>query len=660
MSNSARRLIAVVIAAILVICLVISLAVPAFSAPLASPPAAGGEAPAVPFTQTDLEAFVESIVPPGMEKYHAPGAVVVAVQNGRIILKKGYGYANLESRQAVDPDTTSFRIGSVTKTLTATAVMQLVEAGRLDLRKDVNSYLSAVKVPATYDVPVTTFNLLTHTAGFDECYVNMETADYRQVPPLDEYLSRNLPPRVRAPGQVAQYSNHGMALAGYLVETVSGQKFEAYVTDHIFSPLGMTSSRPRLTDDALPTLAREYSWKGGKYLPMRLYDYNVYPAGSVIATGADMAKFMIAHLGDGSYGEGRILAPETLAEMHARHFGAADGLEGMAYAFYERYHGDRRFILHGGDTNGTHSFMLLDPAGQFGLFVSTNGESAVQLVMDLIEGFWDRFYPTVPAKESAGDATGASLQEDAAKVAGEYRTSRYPRTTFGKVLMLIQPTTRVQALADGNVSAFHDGRSATYAAVGGLTYRNPEDGTAISFLLDDEGEVAYLADYVPSQHFERLRWYESQPLHLAVVAASVLTFVLVLIGSLVRRARAGRGRVFAPSNAAAIARRDLLGWRLAGLTSLTNVLAIGAFLIGLASLTSVPDMVFITPTIAKIGLGLFAVAAALAVLQAVYTLYACVVRRGSLTSRLGLVGVTLMALAFAWVMNYYNMVGLKF
>jgi len=152
-----------------------------------------------------------------MSKYHVPGGAVILVKDGEILYANGYGYADLERKISASAGKTVFRVGSISKLFTWTAVMQLVEQGRLDLNQDVNLYLSDFQIPATFAEPITLSHLMTHTAGFEDDIVNgavfVSEAEYQ---PLDEFLSRKMPARIFPPGQVVAYSNYGAALAGEL------------------------------------------------------------------------------------------------------------------------------------------------------------------------------------------------------------------------------------------------------------------------------------------------------------------------------------------------------------------------------------------------------------------------------------------------------------
>ena len=198
--------------------------------------------PPHPADPADLEAFFDAFVTAGMAAHTLPGVTVAVVADGAPVFLRGYGYADRERSIPVDPATTLFDVGSVAKLFTFTAVMQLVEQGRLDLHADVNRYLTRFQVPATFPEPVTAAHLLTHTGGFDEWDIGAAARTSAEVLPVCEYLARRLPPRIRPPGEIIAYSNHGTALAGCLVEEISGMPFADYIKRHIFAPLDMTRS----------------------------------------------------------------------------------------------------------------------------------------------------------------------------------------------------------------------------------------------------------------------------------------------------------------------------------------------------------------------------------------------------------------------------------
>jgi len=254
-----------------------------------------------------FEAFIDPLMKRCLDEAHVPGGVFVLVGEGRILFSGGYGLADLESRTPVDPARSRFHVGSISKTVTATAVMQLVEAGKLDLDTDVNTYLKSYQIPATFPQPVTLRNLLTHTAGFDENNIGRLRPSWSAAPPLGEFLDDLGPSRAYPPGEICIYTNHAAAISGLIVEEVTGIPFSRYVAERIVAPLGMSQSGFFCSDAALPDLATSYRYVKERF-ERRPPSWHVeYPAAMFAATGDDMGRFLVAHLGGGLFEGNRIL-----------------------------------------------------------------------------------------------------------------------------------------------------------------------------------------------------------------------------------------------------------------------------------------------------------------------------------------------------------------
>src|SRR5215472_7255034 len=190
--------------------------------PAPQPVAPSSETVAAPLvkhalTREDLEAYFDGFFPDTLARADIAGAVVVVVKDGKVLLEKGYGFSDIKTRAPVDPSRTLFRPGSISKLFTWTAVMQLVEQGKIDLDRDVNDYLD-FQIPASFPKPITMRNLMTHTAGFEEHYKGVGIDDPARLLPLRTALIVSLPSRIYPPGEVSAYSNYGAALAGYIVQ----------------------------------------------------------------------------------------------------------------------------------------------------------------------------------------------------------------------------------------------------------------------------------------------------------------------------------------------------------------------------------------------------------------------------------------------------------
>ncbi|KQY93799.1 serine hydrolase [Caulobacter sp. Root1455] len=397
------------------------------TAPLApSPPGAAQ------LTAADVNAWLDGLVPYGLDRGDIAGAVVVVVKDGQVLTQRGYGVADVKTRRPVDPTDTLFRPGSISKLFTWTAVMQLVQAGKLDLDRDINDYLD-FKIPPAYGKPITLRHLMTHTPGFEETAKHLLIDDPAKNKPLEAVLKRAIPSRIYAPGTMAAYSNYGASLAGYIVQRVSGEPFEAYVDHHIFAPLGMTESS--FVQPLPPALVGKMSkgYQQASQDPKPFEIIGMSPAGALSSTGADMARFMIAHLSDG----GALLDPRTAHMMYATQNTPIPGLPGMALGFYHEDRNGRTIIGHGGDTDLFHSDLHLYLDDHVGLYLSFNSagkDGAAHVLRErLFAEFTDRYFPA-PNPQTP---TLATAKAHGQALAGHYGSSRTSVTSFLKLLGLI-------------------------------------------------------------------------------------------------------------------------------------------------------------------------------------------------------------------------------
>lgn len=501
-----------------------------------------------PLTRADAEAWLDGFMPYAIQRGGIPGAMVVVVKDGTILVDKGYGYADIAAHKPVDPERTMFRPGSVSKLFTWTVVMQLVEQGRIDLDKDVNAYLDFT-IPPLDGKPVTMRNLMTHTAGFDETARALIETDPKAMSTLAEGVKRWTPTRVTDAGSTPAYSNYGAALAGYIVQRVSGEPFDDYIERHIFVPLGMRHStfRQPLPAPLQPLMAKGYKPGSSEPQPYELIS-GLAPAGSLAATGADMARFMIAHLQGGAYDGARILGEETARQMHATIAPHIGPLNAMLLGFYQTNTNGHRVITHAGDTQWFHSELNLLVDDGVGVYVSFNspGKEGVAGVIrgTLFGQFMDRYFPG-PSQEGHVDTTTARTH--AQLMAGRYIFTRRAHTTFLAGLYLLgQP--QVSANADGTitVSDLTDlaGEPKKWREIAPFVWRNVEGTDRLAAQVENGRVVRFGYDAYPFMLFEPVPWWLSQggllPALVAALAALLLTVLAWPISALVRR-RYGAG-----------------------------------------------------------------------------------------------------------------------
>ncbi len=486
-------------------------------------------------TPETLQALVDAIVQGQLASSGIPGATVAVVLGGQTVIAKGYGVADVEAGRATDADTL-FRVGSVGKLFAFTAVMQLVEQGRLDLHADVATYLD-VELPRTLEHhpyrgdpgPITLAHLLTHTAGFEDARGGY-ALDATSVPSLAEAIRERMPARIFRPGEAVAYSNYGAALAGYIVERVTGQPFADYVAEHVFAPLGMersTFAQP-LPPELAPHLARASRVIDGELQRDRFVFTGLTPAGSTSTTAPDMARFMLAHLGEG----GGILAPETVALMHARHFGHHPRLDGMAYGFVERTVNGQRTLFHGGDIFSFQSGVFLLPEHDLGLFVSYAGGGYGE-PLALFHALVDTFFPaapTTPPQQTAGAADRARA------LTGEYQANRRSYSSDESLLGLMEAI-RVGVDGDGFLGVSVFGESARFAEIEPGVYSALRAGhsnfpygalNTLVFHNDDHGRSMLYTDGKVS--YEAAPWYRSTGVTLLAIGGTALVCLLTLVG----------------------------------------------------------------------------------------------------------------------------------
>ena len=480
----------------------------------------------------DLETFIDGMMTSQLVDQHVAGAIVVVVSDGRVLLAKGYGYADVEKRIPVDPERTLFRPGSVTKLFTWTAVMQLVEQGKIDLQADVNTYLTRFKIPATYPQPITMLDLMAHTAGFEDRFKNLFKSSVSEMTSLEDYLMQNMPARVFPPGQVPAYSNYGTALAGYIIEQVSGEPYEQYIEAHIFTPLGMdhsTMEQP-LPEAMARDMSQGYSFNSG-YQAEEFELVQGSPAGALSTSGLDMGSFMLAHLQDGEYNGVRILKTETAQLMHNQSNTFDAALPGMAHGFMEAHINGQRLIWHGGDTFQFTTLLALLPEEQTGIYFSYNSIPSPQAREEFLRAFMDRYFPGTPVSVPQPPADFASR---VARYTGFYEVSRKACTTSEKVfasILAVQPgpdnSLRIPDLASFDMSD-------TWIEVRPLVMQNKRTGELAVFKEDERGEGLYAAiGNWPIEILIKLPWYGGPFVKFGLLGFSLLTSLLTVIAAIV-------------------------------------------------------------------------------------------------------------------------------
>jgi CubicO group peptidase (beta-lactamase class C family) len=526
----------------------LALAAPAAAAePVAGPAAATDvDAAGIATSVDEIATYIAEAFPAAMAEHGAPGGVFVLVADGEIAIAEGFGRTSLFDGVPVDPARTRFDVGSVAKLFTATAVMQQVERGHLDLEEDVNVYLRDLEVPATYPEPVTTANLLTHTAGFAEHFlVGMWADGPGAAEPLVETLARHQPARIRPPGVAHQYSNYGMSLAGHLVEVVSGESFEDHVTGQILRPLGMDrTSYGRPAADSVDVVP--HSSMVGPTAPLEPAYINWLPAGGLWTTGEDMAAFLLAHLQGGAHGDARILEPATVEAMQTTRFAPNPDVAGLGYGFFIDRHGG---VQHGGGWAGAGAHVYLRPDLGIGMFTAFNHDDGPLMATRLHDELAERYLPARASATTEVTATPAAAVPAAepGAYAGDYRWNRHDRSSFASVFSTLLITRmKVTEHPDGAVSTTMGPapfiEDARWLPSGAGVFVEEGGTNVLAFDLDRDGRAVGL-HVMGAQLFsmERVGWTGTPA---AVVVPLLVTLAVLLVaaigwpaGALVRRLR---------------------------------------------------------------------------------------------------------------------------
>ncbi len=637
-----------------------------------SPEPVDGEEPTLPqapgepdFDDPDqLSTFVDAVVRTRMDRDNIAGVTVAVVHEGETVLLRGYGQA-YENGTPVDLEKHLFRVASISKTFIWTAIMQLVEQGKISLDDPINEHLpESLHVEERGEDIVRIRHLLAHNAGFEDSMLgHLIEIDQDELRPLNQYLAEHQPERVREAGELITYSNYASALAGALVAEVAGIDFETYVEDFIFAPLGMERSSfrepldeaaverglPEALDEALAAdISEGFQRSGGKYRDQGFeYLAHTSPSGGMSATAADMARFMLAHLNKGELDGERILEAETAREMHTLLASNAEGVDGMVHGFIERsLPGDFDAFGHGGALFHFFSEMILIPDLELGVFISTNTRGGRSMTRALPNLLVDHFF-VEPGESPEPPEDFADTGE---RYAGEYRGTRRNYTTVEKLASLDSVTT-VRLDDEGYLVTDDRPGDRRWMKIDEQLFVEVDGPDTLGFRESEDGEIDRM--YLPggTQAADRIGYFASQAW-------------LSLIGGLTALAAVGglawswRGRRLLPDGASSGERHA--GW----LLPLQSLLWLGGLALfstemdrldsGLAAFANYPS------ALAMIAVATINLAALTTLANAVTGWWLWRERRRPLSWRLAHAAGVLTAVALMATLCYWNVIGWRF
>ncbi|MBU3091246.1 beta-lactamase family protein [Clostridium sp. CF011] len=604
----------------------------------------------------NLQRFTDDFFKKNMEKHSIAGAAIAVVKDGKEVFKKGYGYSDIDKKISVDPDKTTFPAASVSKLFTATAIMQLYEEGKIDLKKNINEYINHYKVINNYKEPVTCGNLLTHSSGVDEASeLNGTTLDEKSIQSQEYYMDTHIPKVVREPNTVSRYCNEGYNLLGYIVEKVSGITYEEYVKKNILEPLKMNNSLVRLKNN---NTAKGYGYGGigGDYNESPLaYQYTSGSSG-INATVKDMENFMMAHLNNGEFQGKKILNEKTSTIMKDKQFSNDSSLPGMGYGFIRSNRNGQEILKHEGALpSGSTTTLFLMPKEGLGIYIATN--SVNSLPFNFEEEFLNKFYPTTNNKFN--EIKKNSIK-NFSKYEGTYRNyDGISKSNIMKSGFLFDPSMDMRIIdnKDGTLTlkeytlAKKKITTTLVEKEDGVFAR--EDGRGeFAFRINDNGKVTYAFNDVSHNSFEKISFFDEINFNIAIFAIAMIMFVINIIGTIVLFIK----RRFKQTGCKSCRGIKLI--RTANLViSAFNVVGMLGATIMAMTMISTNDFTF--AWLLYTFLGFLIVSTVLSICGLIILIYNWVKKRGRKAEKIYFTIITIVNFIFIWFIYYFDFLGFK-
>jgi len=589
------------------------------------------------------EEFADDTVERLLSEHDVDGASVSLVTGPGETVTRGYGHAYRSPDVPIDPAETLVEIGSISKVLTWTALMQLVDRGRVAVDDAVAEHVTSVRVPQRHG-RVKLWHLPTHTPGFEARVRGDKVSDPENVRPLVESVRRPKPAQVRSPGDMVVYTNYAAALAGQLIADRTGMSFSEYVDTNVFEPLGMTRSTfgtapPGLVPGA-PERTDDLSWYS-----------DVPPASGMASTAADMGKFLHAHLHPDEARD-PIMSPSAFEDMHREWFSPHERIRGMAFGLAENSHGDTRLLEHGGAMPRFSSKLVFAPEQGIGLFVSVHGQESAAAITALEDAFLDRF---------AGSATDAEPPGDRPQVeadtlpAGTFRSVyATDSTTYDKTLWAATTSSiDLTAGPDGTLRTQMGDAEHEWVRIGPDLYRRADGGDTLLLQRADDGTQHLILESRMPLPYERVSWAGQYDIQIAVAAVAMLISLLSVLRLVARSVWIG-GTI--DSDRMWLARPSVIegvaaGWPFVFALAVVTILVVGSGVTGISIGDRAPpglQIAFLIPLLGAVGTAVAAVTSARAWRRSLW----------SLTDRLRYSVVVASSVALLWLCDYWNLVGI--
>jgi len=480
-----------------------------------------------------LEVKIDSIFKQVMEERFVPGAIFSMVRGDSIVMLKGYGVANLDKNVSVDPQKTIFRVASISKTVSATAVMQMVERGVINLSDPVNKHLKNFKLPDNFGIPTTIAHLLTHTSGYDQSGGARRTLDPVKMEPMVTYFPKAMPRQVFPPGKIISYSTWMGSMAGYLTEEISGIPFNDYMIKNIFEPLEMSRSGYIRKELPVDDMAQGYFHRNGNY-SLAPFEYTKTVPGTMLMTTAeDMSHLLIMHLNQGRFNGKQILNEKSIEDMHSIQFTADPRMLGATYGLYEMWVNGRRILTHSGGFDGFMAQLYIIPEKQLAFFTAFNQRNGGAVVnREVRNTIFDHF---IPAENEEPSLPEPIYKIPLERFMGSYQSTSISISSLGKLDGFDGRGQWEISHGNGDTLLAFD---QSYVAIEPLLFRRADrENSYLKFYDDSRGNITHATFGGLLSTHRKLKWYENVVLNQVWLSISMLTFAAVLIISLIRSIR---------------------------------------------------------------------------------------------------------------------------
>lgn len=487
----------------------------------------------VEMNSTNLDSFFNKVLSTQLDKYKIAGATVSIVKDGKIIYLDTFGYKDAKSKVRFEEGTLT-RIGSITKVFTWTAIMKLHEEGKLNIKDNINKYVKDFNYENTYEKPITIENLMTHTAGFEDELTTL----YKKSEDPEEALKNDYRRVIYEPGDIVAYSNYGSAIAGYIIEEVSGESFEDYIQNQILKPLNMASTTlHQPASELYEDVSYGHLMMGNELSPIEDIAGCFLSAGGMSTTSKDMAKFMLMHLNNGYYNGESILKKETALLMKETAYRSHMDLPGLTRGFMEWKRNNLDIIWHSGGNAAFKSMLLLIPKERIGLFISYNSAHAEKARNELREEFLDRYFPMNLEANRPIDG----FKERVKRYEGYYLETRRSETNSDKLIFHMSRSKKAKANDDGTLTF----RDTKYIEIEPLIFNEVGGQGVLVFEEDEMGKIhrAY-QDFEPHEAYTKMKIYENPILNITLFAILIVILLFISITSLFRREVSGSNKYF--------------------------------------------------------------------------------------------------------------------